>query len=335
VRAYQRARRSAGLVDLSSTEKVRLEGPDAEALLNQLAAGNLADLAVGDILQTVLLEEDGTVEAIVWILRDQAGYLLLGPDESWRGIHAWIAGHRGSHDATVVDATAEFGLVSVIGPAAQDVLVDYIDQDLLRLSYCQFMEKTLLDTSVRLCRYGDSGEYDYRLLVPAGLAARLLADLQERTDAQRFPGNPHETALTLAMEMKSFRPEFFPGPTLPTQGDLHWMVHFRKEDFLGAARLKERMPQPLPRALLLVSPVRELPEGPVRILLGGREVGEVQRSAYSPTLKGCLVLGYVEAEFAWPGLPFALAAAGGATLPARSKSAPLFVTKTVTDNLNM
>jgi acyl carrier protein len=332
---YLAVRCRAGLVDQSRYAKIRVDGADAQELLDRVVAGNVADLAVGEMLHSLALAEDGTVQALLWLARDDRGYLLLAGAGQREVLLAALSGPRAELAVEVADVTGEYGLFSLLGPRAQDLLVDLFDEDLLRLGYAEWSERDWDGVRIAVGRFGETGEFDYRLLAPVEAAARLRREVEEAGSLHGLRVCSPAVLPGLMLEMKSIHQEAHlpPGAT-PAQLDLQWMLQASKERFIGREAALAGLRSPGGRAVVLV--LDEGVEGGADlrgagVLSEGRPVGTVQAASRSWVLDRALALALLDEEAAWPNLRFEVAGAGGA----ESRSAPLFLTRTVVESLNL
>ena len=340
-RDYVAVRTGVALVDHAAAGKLRVTGPGAGALLDRVVAGNVEDLAMGGLLHSLALREDGSILALLWLARDEEGYLVL------TGAHqrAELAGalvrerlHReGGYDAEVRDVSADFALLALVGPRAQDLLVDLFDEDLLRLGYGEITGRERDGERLEVGRFGETGEFDYRLLVPAEAAAALRAEVAAAGAVYGLRVCAPAVLPGLMAEMKSIHQDahLMPGCT-PPEADLQWMVQAGKEDFVGREAVLAAMAAVRRRAVVL-----ELDEGGIALPTGtdvrhqGEPAGFVRASSFSHVLGKRIALAYLDAETAWPGLAFTLHPGGGREVAAVSRSAPLFLTRTVVESLNV
>jgi len=128
---HRAVRGGAALFDLSSFGKIRLEGPDAEDVLQRLCG---ADVAVppGKIVYTQFLTVTGGCEADVTVTRlSETVFLVVTPAATLRRQMAWIRRNM-PQDARCVatDVTAGEAVMAVMGPKARDVLQPIVAQSL-------------------------------------------------------------------------------------------------------------------------------------------------------------------------------------------------------------
>lgn len=332
---YVALRTKVGLVDRSASAKIRVTGEDAQELLSFVVAGNVSEVAMGGMLHSLVLREDGTILAIVWLAREEAGYLLLA-GEAWRAeLLDCLDRHRGDRAVEISDVTPDYRIFSLTGPKAQELVVDLFNEDLLRVGYAEMVERTWRDSRIAVGRFGETGEFDYRLIAPLEVADDLLAEVCDAGSLHGLRMAEPAILATLMMEMKSIHQETaVPEDARPVELDLQWMIQFSKEDFLGRDAALADLAGYGRRAIVLALSGNDRAEAGAEVRLEGRRAGFVQAEAFSFSLGHAVCLAFVERDSAWSNLSFEVRS-GARTLTARSRSAPLFLTRTVVESLNL
>ncbi len=334
---YVALRTGVGLLDHSSMTKLRLTGPGAFSLVDFVVAGNVEDLAVGELLNSLVLNEQGDVTSIVWLLRDERGYLLLADEGRRLDLKERLERHRGGREVEITDQTDAYGLLAVVGPRAQDLMVDLFDEDLLRLGYGESMDRDELGAPVRILRIGETGEFDYRVLVAVAAVEDLLEQIREEGSLYDLRECDTRVLATLMLEMKSIDLEtMVPAGCKPPELDLQWMVNGHKDSFLGRQGFLDSLAKP-DRLSIVLSAGGDAAPGlgaGAKVWLEDRRIGVVQAAADSAVLSKRIYLALVEPELALPGITFDLRSQGR-SLAATARSAPLFLTRTVFESLNV
>ena len=109
-------RQSVGLFDMSSFGKIKLVGRDAEAVLQRIAANDVA-VPVGKIVYTQFLNEAGHIEADVTITRlADDEFLVVTPAATIRRDLHWITSHiPDDARAHAIDMTGSESVLVVMG----------------------------------------------------------------------------------------------------------------------------------------------------------------------------------------------------------------------------
>ncbi|MGB1920737.1 MAG: FAD-dependent oxidoreductase, partial [Candidatus Puniceispirillaceae bacterium] len=118
-REHLAVRERVGMFDMSSFGKIRVVGRDAEAVLQRIAANDVA-VEPGKIVYTQFLNEAGRIEADVTVSRLSSDeFLVVTPAATVRRDLHWITGHiPDDAHAFAMDVTAGEAVLVVMGPQA-------------------------------------------------------------------------------------------------------------------------------------------------------------------------------------------------------------------------
>ena len=127
---HQAVRNAVGLFDQSSFAKYRLEGRDAETVLNRVCANDVA-VQPGKLVYTQWLNERGGIEADVTVTRlSDTAYLIVGGAETETKDFNWLSSHIGESHCVVTNVTSGMGVLSIMGPNARRLLQSLTPADL-------------------------------------------------------------------------------------------------------------------------------------------------------------------------------------------------------------
>ena len=265
----QRAIRNAvGVLDQTSFGKLRVRGRDAGALLDRVCANR-----IGKLTYTAMLNRKGGFESDVTVQRwaDDDFFIVTGSAQPVRD-RAWLLRNRKpGEEATVEDVTAEWSVISVLGPRASDLLTK-VDPGSARVVPASYV--------------GGPGSEIYVPVAEApGLYDRLWAAGKDL--GLRDCGYYALDALRIEAGRRAFGPELSPDCT-PYEAGLAFAV--RPESRKPPARLTKQL-------LMFTFPATELfAWGGEPILRDAKPVGELSSVGYSATL-GCMVgMGFVHSE---------------------------------------
>ena len=119
---HQAVRENIGMYDMSSFGKIRVEGPDAEAFLNEVCGNNMS-VPSGKIVYTQMLNDRGGIEADITVTRlHETAYLMVTPAATVVRDMAWLAKYKDKFNVVTVDVTAAEGVIAVMGPNAVKLL---------------------------------------------------------------------------------------------------------------------------------------------------------------------------------------------------------------------
>ncbi|HEV3007537.1 MAG TPA: FAD-dependent oxidoreductase [Burkholderiales bacterium] len=261
-------RNAVGILDQTSFGKLRVRGGDAAALLDRVCANR-----IGKLTYTAMLNRKGGFESDLTVQRwaDDDFLLVTGSAQPVRDA-AWLRRHiRDGEDVRVDDASAEWAVISVLGPNARRLL-----------------EKT--DTgSARVVPASYVGGPGSEIYLPVAAAPPLYDRLWAagKDLGLRDCGYYALDALRIEAGRRAFGPELSPDST-PYEAGLAYVV--RPENRRPPEKLLKRL-------LMFTFPATELfAWGGEPILRDGRPVGELSSVGYSASL-GCMVgMGFVRSD---------------------------------------
>jgi len=326
-------RERAALFDQSTFAKLRLRGRDAAAVLSR-ACANRVDVPPGRVVYTAMLNDRGTFESDLTVVRRAADdYLLVtGTAQAVRDADWVRRGIPAGADALLEDVTEATAVIGLMGPAARRIAAALSADDLGHeaFPFGSAREIRLAGVPVLALRITYVGELGWELHVPAADAATLY-------DALLEAGAPHGlrpagyyaiAALRLEKGYRAWGVDISTDET-PLEAGLGFAVDWTKE-FRGRAALAAQREAGVRRRL--VSLVLADPEptlwGNEPIYRDGALVGYTTSAAYGPTLGAAVAIGalrrpdggVVTAEFVQSGSYEV--ENDGCRLPARVSLAP-------------
>ncbi|MGH3254521.1 MAG: glycine cleavage system aminomethyltransferase GcvT [Streptosporangiaceae bacterium] len=293
-------RRAAGLFDLSHMGEIMVTGPDAGPVLDYALVGHLSALVPGRARYTMICAPDGGVlDDLVVYRPSEQEFMVVANASNTSTVYRELASRaaRVGADAEVEEATDNYALIAIQGPAAAGILGPLTELDLSAMKYYTGAFGDVAGRLSWVARTGYTGEDGLEVycmpedavwiwealtaaggpagLVPAGLAAR--------------------DTLRLEAGMPLYGNELGPDVT-PFEAGLGRVVKFDKPgDFVGRSALEERAAEG-PRAVLagLTMESRRIPRHGYAVLGSGARVGTVTSGAPSPTLGVPIAMAYLE-----------------------------------------
>jgi len=198
VSEHQATRTRAALFDFSFMSQFEISGPQAVAYLHTLQVREIAPVARGRILYTVLCREDGTVlnDATVWVHGDGRYWLFTGRRADRDHIQALAE----RFEVAVEDRSGELSVIALQGPASR-LLLERVDRRLAQeLRYFRFARSAIDDTDVWIGRIGYTGERGYELLIHRAAAVALWERLRGLGESLGVAECGFETANCLRIE---------------------------------------------------------------------------------------------------------------------------------------
>ena len=296
---HQAVRHAAGLFDLSHMGEILVRGPGAGEALDYALTGLLSTLRPGRARYTMICAPDGGVlDDLVVYRQGEEDFLVIANAANTAVVLAELVSRSAGFDAVVTDATDDYALIAIQGPAAAGILAGLTSLDLEAMKYYAGAFGEVAGRPAWVARTGYTGEDGFEVfcrpsdavwvwealvaagapagLVPAGLAAR--------------------DTLRLEAGMPLYGNELGPDMT-PFEAGLGRVVKFDKPgDFVGRSALAERASAGPRRELVgLTLQSRRVARHGYPVMADGQEVGAVTSGAPSPTVGRPIAMAYLAA----------------------------------------
>ncbi|SHH11113.1 GcvT family protein [Bradyrhizobium erythrophlei] len=297
---HRATRESVALFDQSSFGKFVLEGADAETVLNNICANNVA-VAAGQIVYTQWLNERGGIEADLTVTREaEDRYLIVTAAATQTRDFAWLkrnipAGAR----AVAYDITSAYAVLGLMGPDSRTVLSRVTDADLSNGAF-PFGTSRLIDLGyarVRASRITYVGELGWEIYVPTEFSQGVFDVLCEEGAASNIKLAGYHAMNSLRTE-KAYRHwgHDITDEDTPLEAGLGFAVAWSKPGFIGKDALQRQRDAGLKRRLLQFSL-----EDSQRLLYHNEPIwrdgviaGRITSGMFGHTIGKSLGMGYVE-----------------------------------------
>lgn len=179
---HKAVRETVGMFDLSTFVKIRVEGRDAEAVLQRICANDIA-VAPGKIVYTQWLNRNGGIEADLTVTRlSETEFLIITAAAVGMRDMGWLKKHI-PEDAHCIatEVTAGEGVVAIMGPNARNLLSKLTDADLSNDAFPFGTAKTieLGMALVRAHRITYVGELGWELYVSSDMTRYVAEQILE------------------------------------------------------------------------------------------------------------------------------------------------------------
>ncbi|MAH85117.1 MAG: FAD-dependent oxidoreductase [Rhodospirillaceae bacterium TMED8] len=293
-------RAKAGIIDLSSFAKFRLQGRDSEGILNWICANNVPT-EPGHIVYTQWLNGRGGIEADLTVTRVAENDFLIvtSPGGQVRDFH-WLQSHipHDSH-AFATDVTSSYAVLAVMGPDARNILQSLTPSNLSNQAFpfAASREIELGYGYVRASRITYVGELGWELYVPTEFASGIYDTLMDGANGKLVPVGMHAVnSLRIEKGYKHWGHDITDEDT-PLEAGLGFAIAWDKQGgFNGRDALIKRRERVVNRVFL-----QFLLEDPFAMLYhnepiyrDGEIVGYLTSGAYGHSLGGSVGLGYVD-----------------------------------------
>jgi 4-methylaminobutanoate oxidase (formaldehyde-forming) len=297
---HRAAREAVAVFDQTSFAKLRLDGADAEAVLQRLCANDVG-VKPGRVVYTAMLNERGGFESDLTVTRlsPDAYLIVTGSAQRTRDLD-WVRRHLpAGARAAVSDVTDAYAVLGLMGPRARDLLARASGADLGNdaFPFGTSQEIGIDGATVRASRITYVGELGWELYVPVEQAGGVYDALwrEGRELGLRDAGYYAMESLRMEKAYRAWGREVTTDDT-PWEAGLGFAVRLDKPGpFIGREALLSRREQPLPKRLLtfVLEDEAALPWGDEPILRDGRVVGAVTSAAFGHTLGRAVAMGYV------------------------------------------
>lgn len=308
---HKAVRDAVGILDMSAFGKFRVEGRDAEAVLQRVCANDIA-VEPGRVVYTQWLNERGGIEADLTVTRlSEPSFLIVTSAATTARDLAWLTRHV-PEDArcAVVDVSSGEACLAVMGPKARDLLQPLTSADLSNAAF-PFSTARSIDLGmalVRAHRITYVGELGFELYVPSEFARGVLSTLLSAGPAHglKLAGLNAMDTLRLEKAYRHFGHDITDEDHVLEAG-LGFAVKAKKPrgkfgDFLGREAVLKKREAGLVKRLLqfkLAEPEPLLYHAEP-IFVGDKIVGYLSSGGYGHTLGAAVGLGYVPCR---PGAP--------------------------------
>ncbi len=297
---HQAVREAAGLFDQSSFAKFVVKGPDATAAMSWICSNDV-DKKVGSLTYTQMLNRKGGIQCDLTVARiaEDAFYIVTGTGFATHDF-SWIERSipEGAR-AAAFDVTSAYGVLSLMGPRARDILAAVCKDDLSNAAFpfgsCREIE--IGPVKARALRVTYVGELGWELHAPTEQMLTLYRLLMEAGAplGLRNAGYRAIESLRLEKGYRAWGSDIGPDYT-PLEAGMGWAVKLRKNiDFQGRAVLAEQARAPLAKRLGCFTV-----EGRDTVLLGretiyrdGERVGWLSSAGWGYTVGKNIGYGYV------------------------------------------
>ena len=301
---HKACREDVILMDVTSMSKFLVQGRDAEKVLNNICANDVA-VPVGKVVYTQWLNERGGMEADLTVTRlAEDKYFIVSAGDFFTHDLMWLKKHipYESH-VFVTDMTSGYTLLNIQGPKSRDLMRRVTTADVSKDTF-PYMTAKEIDINyalVHVMRVTYEGELGFELYVPTEFSAHVY---QTVVDAGQDLGLRHAgfQALNSLRIEKAYR-EYghdMDNMDTPLEAGLGFAVKFDKQGgFIGRDALlrhKESGPLKYRMVQFLLDDPEPLLYGNEIICRDGVIVGYLQTGAYGFTLGGAIGMGFVENE---------------------------------------
>lgn len=248
-------RDGVGLYDLTSMHNYLVQGPDAEAVLQSLCAGDVA-VPVGQIVYTPMLNERGGYEADFTVTRiaEDSFFIVTAVGTGVRDFDYIKRRIPADARAYITDVTHGYVMLALMGPDARKVLAKLTDEDLSNEAF-PFRTAKEIDLGYArpwALRISYVGELGWELYIPTNFATGVFDALMEAGQefGLRLVGMQAVNSLRMECGYRHWESDITPDET-PLEAGLGFSVNLDKGDFIGREALLKQKERGISRRLVM------------------------------------------------------------------------------------
>ena len=323
---YNAIRNGAALLDISPLFKYLVTGRDAAKLVDRIITRSASRLTPGQVIYTPWCDEDGRViddGTVTRLAEDRFRWTAADPSLSW------ITRQTAGLSVGVEDISERTAALALQGPTSANVLRAAARAQIDTLKYFRVTEGTIAGRRVEISRTGYTGDLGYEIwmhrtdagavwdaLIGAGSPYGLRPTGLLALDVARVEAG----LLLIDVDFCSVRKALTASQLYtPFEMSLDRLVELDKGPFIGRAALAaERTRGPRRRIVGLamhwpdvealydavgLPPLAQATTSRVAVPVhaGGRQIGRMTSSTWSPVLKQMIGLATVDAASSGPG----------------------------------
>jgi aminomethyltransferase len=296
-------RRAAGIFDISHMGQLRIYGPDAAASLDFILCGDVAKLAAGRALYSMILNEQGGIldDVILYRLADD-DFLLIVNCSNRESDESWIRSHLKGR-VTLKNISDGRCIVSVQGDKACQIMEEVLGLHLSSIPRFNIEKIPAHSSDSFIARTGYTGSDGFEMFIPDKEAVSAWNMLIEKGNSHGLLaiGLGARDTLRLEAGLRLYGSDMTSVNT-PYEAGLGWTVAISKNSFIGKDALVMQKKNGLKRKIVGF----ELAAGPVpragcELFSGDLVVGAVTSGTFSPMLNRPIGMCFVDMEFTSPG----------------------------------
>ncbi|WP_323785464.1 FAD-dependent oxidoreductase [Thalassovita sp.] len=291
-------REGVGLLDMTSFGKIRVDGRDALAFMQNVCA-NQMDVDPGRIVYTQMLNARGGIECDLTVTRlGDESFFLVVPGATLQRDLAWLRRHVGEASVTILDVTASEVVLPLMGPKAREVLAQVSPNDFSNDAHPFGMAREIEIGMglARAHRVTYVGELGWEIYVSSDQAAHVWENLMEAGEplGLKLCGLHAMDSCRIEKAFRHFGHDITDEDHVLEAG-LGFAVKTGKGEFIGRDAVLRKREEGLSRRLLQfrLKDSEPLLFHNEPILRDGKMVSFVTSGNYGHALGGAIGMGYV------------------------------------------
>ena len=285
------------LFDQSSFGKIRIQGSDAEKVLQRLCAADIEK--PGYAHYTAMLNDQGGFQSDLTVTRlAEDDFLVITGTAQAAQDTAYIAHSIGADEhATVTEVTSGLGTLLITGPQSRDAIAAISPSDLSNAAFpfAAVREIEVGYARVLAVRLSFAGELGWELHVPTEMMTGIWDTLTAAVPGLVSAGANALNCARLEKGFRSWGHDMGPRET-PLEAGLGFAVSWSKpQSFRGREALLRQRDAGIGKRLISMTLDGDAwPTGHHPVYRDGKLAGELASAAYSAMIGSSVALGWVE-----------------------------------------
>lgn len=294
---HHAVRRDAGMFDVSHMRVFDLNGDDAKSLLRRLLANDVAKLKTpGKALYSCMLNErGGVIDDLILYYRGPGSYRAVVNAGTAEKDLAWMR-ERATGVRVAVHRREDLAMIAIQGPQARAKAAALLPDELREPTMALDPFFSAESGEWLVARTGYTGEDGFEIILPESEAPGLW---QQLDDAGVTPcGLGARDTLRLEAGMNLYGQDMDENQS-PLESGLGWTLAWdpAERNFIGRTALEgQKAAGELQRFVGLLLTGRGVLRSHQKVLVDGKEVGEITSGGFSPTLGRSIAFARVQPD---------------------------------------
>lgn len=310
---YLALTQGAALLDLSFRSRICVLGSDREKFIHGQVTNDVARLKVGQGCYGALINAKGRLQSDLFIYKLREELLLDFEPGLTQTVLDRLEKYVIAEEAQLVDVSEPYGLLSVQGPRAKEVLEASRLFEILPEAELSWVSKALPEGEVYVVQNARLKTSGYDLFVPSAALERTASALETaiKSAGGLWAGFEASEIVRIENGIPRFGVDMTESNLAPEAEIQTRAISYSKGCYIGQeviARIRTygQVAKAL-RLLRLPDELVRLPQSGTKLLRDGKEVGYLTSSTLSPRHGAKVALGYVRKEVNTPGETLKLA----------------------------
>ena len=299
VEEHLRVRNDVGLFDVSHLGRIEVSGELAQKFLQRLITNDINQQEVGQIVYSLLCQDDGGIIDDILVYRLPKYYLVIVNAVNTEKVYQLFLLYGQLENVFISNLTGFTAMISIQGPKAVNILQSLTTDELSQIPHYTVIASMVAGLNVLLSRTGYTGGDGFELIIVAEKAPELWQKILSAGAVVNMLPCGLGARDTLRLEAGNLLyGQDMDLSTNPYEAGLGWVVKLEKGEFVGRKKLAEIKDKGVDRKLVGIQMLdSSIPRHNYSIYKNEEKIGKLTSGSYIPSLKCGIGLGYVEIEY--------------------------------------